>query len=406
MSSTGLLFFKHIIHITNNIMTKFISHHIKAALLLACAAFTTAYAQNSNTQQPIEDETLNFSVLTLNVDGLPGKIFVFDVNADGPKSEGSERISEYLASKDCDFLCLQEDFNYRWEIWSRLFASYDHDEWSGGITLEENEIDFAHLQNFRFECDGLNAVWKKGITPKRHERVAWNSSFGKFSHDFDDIITKGFRRHEITLSDGKEVVVYNMHMDASSDRDEEKGNDARDREARQAQWVQLREYILDNMDARPIVVAGDMNSYYHRDDIKTVFIDAIEATGRAVVKDAWVEACNNGTYPALGSDAIEGETLDNILYISPIGGYGLKLVSFEKDEKGYKRDGVPLGDHYPLIAKFQITNKPYNISESMPSGIYQIANDSQSTPDTYDLNGIRQTGDLAPGTRHIHHQRS
>ena len=163
--------------------------------------------------------------------------------------------------------------------------------------------------------------------------------------------------------------------------------------------MQLREHILNNMDERPIVVAGDMNIYYHRDDIKTVFIDAIEATGRAVVKDAWVEACNNGTYPALGSDAIEGETLDNILYISPIGGYGLKLVSFEKDEKGYKRDGVPLGDHYPLIAKFQITNKPYdNISESMPNGIYQIVNDGQSTPDAYDLNGIRQTGDLTPGT--------
>ena len=380
-------------------MTKFISHHIKVALLLACATFTTAYAQNSNTQPPIEEETVNFSLLTLNVDGLPGKIFVFDVNADGPKSEGSERISEYLASKDCDFLCLQEDFNYRWEIWSRLFAGYDHDEWSGGIILEEKEIDFAHLQNFRFECDGLNAVWKKGITPRRHERVAWNSSFGKFSHDFDDIITKGFRRHEMTLSDGKEVVVYNMHMDASSDRDEAKGNDARDREARQAQWVQLREHILNNMDERPIVVAGDMNSYYHRDDIKTVFIDAIEATGRAVVKDAWVEANNNGKYPALGSDAIDGETLDNILYISPIGGYGLKLLSFEMDEKGYKRDGVPLGDHYPLIAKFQITNKPYdNISESMPNGIYQIVNEGQSTPDTYDLNGIRQTGDLTPGT--------
>jgi hypothetical protein len=69
------------------------------------------------------------------------------------------------------------------------------------------------------------------------------------------------------------------------------------------------------------------------------------------------------------------------------------------DEKGYKRDGVPLGDHYPLIAKFQIINKPYdNISESMPNGIYQIVNDGQSTPDTYDLNGIRQTGDLTPGT--------
>ena len=87
----------------------------------------------------IDEDKVNFSVLTLNVDGLPGKIFVFDVNADGPKSEGSERISEYLASKNCDILCLQEDFNYRWEIWSRLFAGYEHDEWSGGIILEEVE---------------------------------------------------------------------------------------------------------------------------------------------------------------------------------------------------------------------------------------------------------------------------
>ncbi len=378
-------------------MKKFISHHMKAGLLLACATFTTAYAQNSNTQQPIE-EPANFSVLTLNVDGLPGKIFVFNVNADGPMSAGSEQISEYLASKDCDILCLQEDFNYRWEIWSRLFAGYDHDEWSGGIILEEKEIDFAHLQNLKFECDGLNAVWKKGLTPRRHERVAWNSSYGKFSHDFDDIITKGFRRHEMTLPEGNEIVVYNLHMDASSDRDETKGNDARDREARQAQWVQLREHILDNLDERPIVVAGDMNSFYHRDDIKTIFIDAIEATGKAIVKDAWVESCHNGMYPAVGSEAIDSETLDNILYISPIGGYGLELVNFEIDEDGYKRDGKPLGDHYPLIARFSIIDKPYVYSGGTPNGINHITDGSPSSADTYDLNGIRQTGDLAPGT--------
>ena len=34
----------------------------------------------------------------------------------------------------------------------------------------------------------------------------------------------------------------------------------------------------------------------------------------------------------------------------------------------------------------------------MPNGIYQIVNDGQSTPDAYDLNGIRKTGDLTPGT--------
>lgn len=386
-------------------MKKFISHHITAAFLLACATFTTANAQNVNTQEPIDEDKVNFSVLTLNVDGLPGKIFVFDVNADGPKSEGSERISEYLASKNCDILCLQEDFNYRWEIWSRLFAGYEHDEWSGGIILEEKEIDFAHLQNLKFECDGLNAVWKKNITPRKHERVAWNSSFGKFSHDFDDIITKGFRRHEMILPDGQEIVVYNLHMDASSERDETKGNDTRDREARQAQWVQLREHILDNMDERPIVVAGDMNSFYRRDDIKAIFIDAIESTGKAIVKDAWAEACNKGKYPALGSEAIESETLDNILYISPIGGYGLKLVGFEIDINGYMRNGKPLGDHYPLIAKFRILDKSYNNAESMPTSITNITNGSQSTTETYDLNGIRRTGDLTPGTYIINGQK-
>ena len=379
-------------------MKKFISHHMKVALLLACATFTTVNAQNSNNQPPIEEETVDFSLLTLNVDGLPGKIFVFNVNADGPLSEGSERISEYLASKDCDFLCLQEDFNYRWEIWSRLFAGYDHDDWSGGIILEEKEIDFAHLQYLKFECDGLNAVWKKNITPLRHERVAWEKSFGKFSHDFDDIITKGFRRHEMILPDGKEIVVYNLHMDASSERDETKGNDAKDREARQAQWVQLREHILDNLDERPIVVAGDMNSFYHRDDINTVFINAIEETGRAMVKDAWVESCNKGIYPDVGSEAVESETLDNILYISPKGGYGLKLLDFEIDEDGYKRDGKPLGDHYPLIAKFHIFDNSSSSQESKPSGISNVTDGSQSPADAYDLKGVRHTGDLQHGT--------
>ncbi len=371
---------------------------MKVALLLACATFTTVNAQNSNNQPPIEEETVDFSLLTLNVDGLPGKIFVFNVNADGPLSEGSERISEYLASKDCDFLCLQEDFNYRWEIWSRLFAGYDHDDWSGGIILEEKEIDFAHLQYLKFECDGLNAVWKKNITPLRHERVAWEKSFGKFSHDFDDIITKGFRRHEMILPDGKEIVVYNLHMDASSERDETKGNDAKDREARQAQWVQLREHILDNLDERPIVVAGDMNSFYHRDDINTVFINAIEETGRAMVKDAWVESCNKGIYPDVGSEAVESETLDNILYISPKGGYGLKLLDFEIDEDGYKRDGKPLGDHYPLIAKFHIFDNSSSSQESKPSGISNVTDGSQSPADAYDLKGVRHTGDLQHGT--------
>ncbi len=59
---------------------------------------------------------------------------------------------------------------------------------------------------------------------------------------------------------------------------------------------------------------------------------------------------------------------------------------------------MPLGDHYPLIAKFHVSDKTYTNPENMPSSISQTVNDSQSTTETYDLKGIRHTGDLPQGT--------
>ena len=255
-----------------------------ATLALAWSALTTISAQEKTT----------FSVMTLNVDGLPGKLYFFNVNMEGPMSAGSERISEYLSAKNCDILCLQEDFNYRWEIWSRLFAGYEHDEWAGGIIPEEQKIDFAHLQNLKFPTDGLNTLWSKKHQHTSYERIAWQKSFGKFSHSFDDMITKGFRRHDVTLASGQQIVVYNMHMDASSERDIKKLNEDKDKEARLAQWQQLRQYILEHLDERPVIVAGDMNSFYHSDPIKTEFIDPINATGKATCGDAWIEKIQGG----------------------------------------------------------------------------------------------------------------
>lgn len=76
----------------------------------------------------------------------------------------------------------------------------------------------------------------KVIKYQNHEKVFCETmddghhSFGKFSHALDDLVTKGFRRHELTLQDGTEVVVYNMHMDASDPRDIRLGNEAKDRD--------------------------------------------------------------------------------------------------------------------------------------------------------------------------------
>ena len=353
-------------------MKRNILNHIIAAFAMSCTMLASANAQ-----------TQTFTMATLNVDGLPGQLLFFNINQDGPKSSGSERISKYLAAKGCDIFCLQEDFNYRWEIWSRLFANYEHDEWSGGIILEDEKIDYIHPQNLKFKCDGLNMVWKKGIQTTNYERKAWKKNFGKFSHDFDDMITKGFRRHELTLSDGSEIVVYNMHMDSSSQRDEDKKNDAKDREARLSQWVQLREDILEHIDTRPVLVAGDMNSLYHRDDVKTAFIDAIAATGKATVGDAWIEKCNGGTYPIFEGEALENEILDKILYINPTDGNNVVPISVSIDKEGYTVDGSPLSDHYPLFATFEF-------KERKAAGITQQLSPNTQQNEVYDLRGIRQ----------------
>ena len=332
--------------LTNNINKVLVA----ASLLLATSA---AAQQTGNT----------LKVMTLNVVGLPAKILFFNVNADGPASAGSELISEYIASKDCDIVAMQEDFNYRWEIWSRLFAAYNHDEWAGGVMTEECKVDYAHLHRNKFLTDGLNMAWKKECQSKAYERVAWKRAFGKFSHDFDDMITKGFRRHEMTLQNGTEVVVYNMHLDASSDRDEQANNDSKDREARQSQWEQLRDYILSNIDQRPIIVMGDMNTLYHRDDVKRLFIDNINESGKASVGDAWVELQRDGIYPAFGQTDTKDDMLDKVLYINPTGTETpITPTKAEWDKTGYLKDGKPLGDHYPLMVTFSVAGEASGIN--------------------------------------------
>lgn len=344
-----------------------------------------APAHTTNRVASVKEEDGTFSVMTLNVDGLPGKWLTLDVNKDGPMSNGSMAISSYLAGKNCDIIAMQEDFNYRWEIWSSLFANYQHDEWSGGIIYEDMlDCDFLHPQNIKLSCDGLNMSWKKAQQSKGYERVAWQQSFGKFSHDFDDMVTKGFRRHEMVLEDGSEVVVYNMHMDASSYRDESNGNDVKDREARLSQWTQLRDYIMAHLDKRPVIVMGDMNTLYHRDDVKKVFFDEIEASGLATAADAWVELQQSGVFPEMGGERQADELLDKVIYINPKdAATTIVPLSYEVDREGYEVNGVALGDHYPVIVRFAIqTTKDAN-------GVKSVEKDAEDQ-EWYTLQGVRK----------------
>ena len=344
-------------------------------------------------------EAETFSIATLNVDGLPQKILVAKVNPDGPSGGGSVRIGRYLQKRGYDMVFMQEDFNYHEELTVPLEDDYQMDSWTGDLGVEGRQIDFLHLQNHRFECDGLMGVWKSGITLTSVSRTPWKANFGKFSHALDEMVTKGFRCYDLTLPSGLQIVVYNMHMDAGDTADEREGKDSLDRDARLKQWNQLRDDILTRLDTRPVIVVGDLNSYYCRDQIKSNFIDEIDATGRAKVYDAWVELQNGGKYPdpvdgivcceTDGNILESGEVLDKVLYINPTSGTEIHAVSYKLDTTDYLHDGKMLGDHYPVSVTFQIGSRE-------PTGIETVKNEELRVKNYYDLQG-RRVGSHAHG---------
>ena len=363
-------------------------------------ALTAIMAFGGNTTALCQEAGEQFSVATLNVDGLPQKILMVKVNADGPGDIGTARIGKYLAKKGYDLVMMQEDFNYHGVLSVILEDDYKLDEWSGDVGLDGHKIDFLHLQNHRFECDGLMACWKNDLNVTPAARTAWTQSFGKFSHANDEMVTKGFRRYEVTLRGGQDIIVYNMHMDASDDADEESMNDAKDKEARIAQWVQLKADVLEQLDTRPIIITGDMNTFYGRDNVKEEFIDAINATGRATASDVWVELRQQGVYPAaLTLPALpvqmgvmeSGETLDKILYVNPTNGAKIKPVAVSTDMDGYQYDGKPLGDHYPLAATFSVVR-----SDGI-AGIESLSTSPMDKGSIYTLGGVKVKRQMAKG---------
>ena len=342
--------------------------------ILALMTIMTSLAQESGEQ---------FTVATLNVDGLPQKLLVVNVNADGPGDAGTARIGKYLVKKGYDLVMMQEDFSYHGILSVWLEDDYKMDEWSGTLYVLDGsrKVDFLHLQNHRYACDGLLTAWKNDLQVTPAGRTPWIQNFGKFSHALDEIVTKGFRRYEVTLRSGDRIVVYNMHMDATDEKDEAEGKAGPDHDARMAQWAQLKDDVLQHLDSRPIIITGDMNSLYGRDDVKGQFIDAINQSGRGMASDVWVELQHSGIYPSesITEATASDETLDKIIYINPTMGTNIQPVAITIDREGYLYDGKPLGDHFPVAATFQLMRRG--------SGIEELNGTATGESQYYNLNG-------------------
>jgi len=372
-------------------MKKLLSWGFAAALICGLNVFSSCINDNDdNPVSPGADET--FSIVTLNVDGLPGYIDatplgmgVLPLNVEGPGEKYTPVISQYLAEKDFDFIAVQEDFDFNAQLDSKLKEGYHlSDTWGGPLSLDaylagveqpvSQETILAALEKgtFCIHSDGCRLYWKKDISGTRVDSVSWRTRFGDvvrpthMNHANDEMLSKGFRRYEMKLKGGTELVLYNMHLEASDDETEATGEDAVDRRSRMVHYRDLRDHIMKHLDKRPIIVVGDMNSYYERDSVEIQFINEINNSGRATIGDVWIELERGGKYPALEEGVVmqdkgsrgwsrKGQTLDKIFYVNPIdAARKLKPTSVTIDSVGYVReDGwTPLGDHSPLSAVF------------------------------------------------------
>lgn len=305
-----------------------------------------------------------FSVCALNVDGLPSVI-----NSDGPGEEGSEEVGRYLAAKGYDILALSEDFGYHALLVAPLEADYSMGTWRGGV-------DATALQpGHRADTDGLELLVRKPLSMGDESWTPWSVSHGFITDGADENITKGYRHYTVTLADGLPVDCYVLHMDAG-------GGDG-DLAARASQLSQLCDSLKANHNGRPMIVMGDTNCRYTRDNLRGLLIDPLVATGRFMVGDAWVELCKGGAYPNVGDPWLseidlgyrEGEVVDKVIYVNPVGGPALRPVTFDIDA------AYQLGDHKPVAVTFEVENEA--------TGVAHVAAKRQPAA-VWSVNGVRR----------------
>lgn len=170
-----------------------------------------------------------FTLLTYNVAGLP------EGTSQSMPLEYTPQISPLLNLYD--LALVQEDFAYH----DLLVADAGHPYQSEPHPdSNPRELSFG---------DGLNefSQFEFGAL----DRVTWAECNGTVDSGSDCLTIKGFFAATHTLSEGIEVLVYDLHMDA--------GGSKGDIAARDAQVAQLLAHLEANAGDRAVIIGGDTN---------------------------------------------------------------------------------------------------------------------------------------------------
>ncbi len=274
-----------------------------------------AFALLPLTQTHAEDGS--FSTLTYNVAGL---LEIFS-SADSDRQSATEQISCYVNS--FDVVNVQEDFNYHAALYDTCNTHPYRTATTGGMGIGS----------------GLNSM--SNFTFADVKRVSWDDCNG-----VDCLTPKGFTLIQVRLAEGVYVDIYNLHTQAQVE-------DA-DLEARQANILQLVDYINTESTGNAVIVMGDTNTRYTREG------DNIRELLDAGFSDVWVDLIRQGDIPALGADALvcdpkitapECEIVDKVFYRNN------SFISLTASDYQVRQDdetsaGLKLSDHPPVSTQW------------------------------------------------------
>lgn len=304
-----------------------------------------------------------FTAASYNVDGLPSTY-------GGISDANTTAISNKLATENWDMIAFQENFAHNTQLTSALSSMYTFGTWRGSVGI-------AQLIS-KADTDGLGFAALNSTTSFSGEKyIEFNDSYGGLTDGANTCIKKGFRYYLVTLPGGAQIDVYVTHMNSGS----KEGHI----NARASQFQQLANYIVANMTTRPVVLMGDFNARYTRDDYTTNFFSILGEAGLMdFFNDAWVELVDKydingnllyaaGEYPDYPSDSLVvtekyegaagdiectaqgGEVVDKIYYINnPNSDVAIFANSFVRDME-YCIDNdpkQPLADHMPVVSEF------------------------------------------------------
>lgn len=285
------------------------------------------------------------SLLHLNID----EDFNLEINPGGPGAENSELIGKKISERGWDVFGLNEDFNFHEEIWKSL-DGYNQGRYMGSFGGDKGDVLRKVLAKKRlFDIDGLEFGARKKFRMDGEVIRPWipEAVFGYLTNDSDSLTVKGFRYYQVHIDEQTAIDFIVLHADA--------GSAVGDILAREAAMGQLYDFIKTEVDSvNPLVIMGDFNCRYSRDNLKGLFIDRLNADPALKAADAWIEMKNAGTASLLD----QTEMLDKIIYVNrqnaPV---ALRLVSASNVLDFVDEDGKQLSDHHPLEATFDIIRR-------------------------------------------------